>query len=216
MKHIKLFEGFLNESKVKYSKNWKQMDDNFLKNITSAQSEDAWGNKEAKASGKERDPIKAQRALAQRMLTGFDDAKISNATDSDVKKYLNDRKKFIKDELETSKAYFSIEEKLEDLIKAGKVGINVMGDSVPDNLKSRFIMPCLKNAATPTEAWKFIKDATSLQVHIENRKVVNKFDVVYSGFISVIGEKIEQPSLKGDPLPIEFKDVNNGLAVTLG
>lgn len=221
MNRIKLFEAFTNEaevkSKLKYSKNYVQQDQNWLKDITQAQTEDRWANSKAyrlggpgyapgtkeKAPGeKEIDPIKSQRDLAQRIDPDED---WSTKTNVEIKKYLNDFKKRLKDELEDSKAYFSIREKLEEMVKYNKISIECMGDSVPDNLKVRFVLPCITSSMSPKDAWEFIHDVTSLEVKVTGRNVVDKWEVVYTGTIVAADKKM-----------IEFHDVNNGLAVNLG
>lgn len=201
MKHVKLYEQFLNneaEAKLKYSKNWKQTNDTWYKNITNAQTQDMWANK-----GKTEKTITRQRDLAK--YIDPDTTDWDKKSDAEVRKYLNDLKNKIKSETEKSKAYFSIEEKIEAMIKDGKVGINVQGDRVPDDLKSKFIMPCIMAALSPKDAWKFIHDTTSLDVNVTGRSVVNRFDVVYDGTIE---------DDKGKK--IEFENINNGLAVVPG
>src|SRR3972149_8125743 len=213
MNRIKLFEAFTNESevstKLKYSKNYIQQDQNWLKDITQAQSEDRWRNSSKQHLGgpgyapgtKEKtpgteDPIKAQRELLTKRIDP--DTDWSEKTDVEIKKALNDLKKRIKDELEDSKAYFSVREKLEEMVKYNKISIECMGDSVPDNLKVRFVLPCITSALTPKEAWEFVHDITDLEVKVTGRHVVDKWEVVYTGTIVASNKKM-----------IEFHDVNN-------
>ena len=218
MKHVKMFESFVNEdevkTKLKYSKNYVQQDQNWLKDITQAQSEDKWRNNKKQSLGstidahsnglvepEKTDAIKAQREL----INNIDpDTDWSTKSDAEIKRELNDIKKRIKDELDNSKAYFSVNEKLEEMVKYHKISIQCMGDSVPDNLKVRFVLPCITSAMTPKEAWEFIHDVTELEVKVLGRHVVDKWEVVYSGTIVTNDKKM-----------IEFHDVNNGLAVNL-
>lgn len=199
MKHIKLYEAFNEaEAKLKYSKNWKQRDDTWYKNITNAQTMDAGENR-----GKAEKTIKHQRDLAKYIDPDRNDW--DSKSDAEVRKYLNDLKNRIKSETETSKAHFSIEEKIELMIKDDKVGINVQGDRVPNDLKTKFIMPCIMAALSPKEAWKFVHDTTSLDVNVTGRRVENKWDVLYDGTIT---------DDKGTE--VEFKNINTGLAVVPG
>lgn len=226
MKHVKMFESFINEdevkSKLKYSKNYIQQDQTWLKDITQAQSEDKWRNQREKQEANTpqtfqdsekaklapvkaaefKDPIKAQRELLTQRIDP--DGRYSKFTDAEIKRELNDLKKRIKDELENSKAYFSVNEKLEEMVKYNKIHIECMGDSVPDNLKVRFVLPCITSAMAPKEAWEFIHDVTELDVKVTGRHVVDKWEVVYTGTIVTNDKKV-----------IEFHDVNNGLAVNL-
>ena len=213
-----MFESFVNEdevkTKLKYSKNYVQQDQNWLKDITQAQSEDKWRNNKKQSLGstidahsnglvepEKTDAIKAQREL----INNIDpDTDWSTKSDAEIKRELNDIKKRIKDELDNSKAYFSVNEKLEEMVKYHKISIECMGDSVPDNLKVRFVLPCITSAMTPKEAWEFIHDVTELEVKVLGRHVVDKWEVVYSGTIVTNDKKM-----------IEFHDVNNGLAVNL-
>src|ERR1035437_1935792 len=109
MKHVKMFESFVNEdevkTKLKYSKNYVQQDQNWLKDITQAQSEDKWRNNKKQSLGstidahsnglvepEKTDAIKAQREL----INNIDpDTDWSTKSDAEIKRELNDIKKRI-------------------------------------------------------------------------------------------------------------------------
>ena len=200
MKFIKSFQLF--EKTVKYSKNYSPDHHTWLKDITSAQTRDAYEAK-GKKDDKDFDPVKYQRELANNM--DVDNKDWSKASPKEVRDFMNKNKKQIKDENESSKSHFSVNEKINSLVKDGKVKISLFGDSVPSDLKAKFVVPCIHNALSPREAWLFVKDTTSIDVECTDRSVVNKWDVLYSGTIT-----------NSEGKTINFSKVNNGLAVTIG
>ena len=214
MKHIKLFEQFINEGKY---------DNTFYENIRDAKFRDA--NLKKYRAGKSmnmrgpgptrpdqmeayitrrnfdvKDTVPFQREELQNNISP--DTDWSKVPDKDIKKYMNDLKKSIMYEVNNDRIITKIEAALNKIQIAGNLQISAHA-IVPEHFKMKFALPAFTTQDDLKSALKFIDDSEEIEINAQP-KVVNKWQVEYSGTIT---------NDKGDTL--EFKNVNNGLAVNI-
>lgn len=182
MKNIRTFDQFVNESI-----NEGKYDDTFIPEIEMAK--------------RSKNPNELRRVAKD--VDGGYDGKIDKMTDKEVKKYLNDYVKSIKDEYKNKAIFDKIEKELERLLK--NQGIEVRAHAgVPEDKLIKFTRPIFTTYRDPKAALEFLKDSNYIEV-FASPTVVNKWDVEYSGTVK---------NNTGDTL--EFSGVDNGLAVMHG
>jgi hypothetical protein len=142
--------------------------------------------------------------------------RINNATDSEVRKLAKDLKERWKNEDASAKLSGKIYAILEELSKNGKLKISVMGDVVPVDLEVKFVSSVLFNRPhrkfpdseqerSHKDILEFLEGSSRINVEVKGRRVENKWDVLYDGIITNDRKDV-----------LEFKNVDNGIARTLG
>ena len=95
-------------------------------------------------------------------------------------------------------------ELLSILVADKKVKVDIGMNWVPDNDIFNFVYPLLAKSDSEENILKFLKQSTSLNVKITNRKP-QSWRVYYSGVIE-----------NGVGIKKEFKEVDNGYVVNIG
>jgi len=148
------------------------------------------------------DPSAELRKVAINMA-GDNAERFAKMSDKEIKRYISEFSKREMDEKKNRKLYASFDKTLAKLQKSHGIHINTHA-TCPLDKQIQFVRPILLDMGIEA-AMKFIISASSIEVNAQP-KVVNKFDVEYSGTIH---------TNIGDGEKYEFKNVHNGLGVNI-
>jgi hypothetical protein len=126
----------------------------------------------------------------------------SKVPDREIIRTMNDLRTRIMQEKNNSIAINKIDKELDRLKSRNSISVQAHART-PDDLIIKFVRPIFTTQENLKDALEFLKRSEKIEVSAQPR-VVNQWEVEYSGHVK---------NDKGEG--IEFKDVNNGLAVNL-